>query len=153
MGSNNVVKIGEKCNMNHCMLYIEDDNGKIEIGKHLSVVGECHIDIIEGRSVRIGDDCLFSSEIYFRVGDSHSIIDKSTNVRINPSQDIVVGSHVWIGHDVKILKGTQVPDNCVVATGAIVTGKHGFPRNCIIGGTPAKVLRENINWCAERINY
>jgi acetyltransferase-like isoleucine patch superfamily enzyme len=38
------------------------------------------------------------------------------------------------------LDGTVIGDHCVVATGAVVTGKT-FPDNCIIGGVPAKIIK------------
>lgn len=101
-GSNCSIFIGEKCNLNHLHLYIEDSNGQIEIGKHLTVTGECHIDVIEGKKVTIGNECLFATDISFRVGDSHSILDQFKGNRINPSQDVTIGSHVWIGYGVKI---------------------------------------------------
>lgn len=149
-GSNSHIKIGSKSNLNHCHLYIEDSGGQIMIGQHVTTTGQTNFDVIEGKSITIGDDCLFSSEITFRVGDSHSILDKDTFNRINPSKDIKVGHHVWIGQDVKILKGTVIADNCIVATGAIVTGIIA-PPNSIIGGVPARVIKEGITWDAHRI--
>ena len=38
------------------------------------------------------------------------------------------------------LDGCVVGDNCVVAAGAVVKGI--FPSNVIIGGVPAKVLKQ-----------
>lgn len=92
---------------------------------------------------------MFSNQIEFRVGDSHSILDATSRMRINPSMDINVGKHVWIGHDVKVLKGANVGNNSIVATGAIVT-KNDYPSNVIIGGV-GKILKENIDWYPQRI--
>ena len=39
-----------------------------------------------------------------------------------------------------ILKGTVIGKNSVVAAGAVVSGE--FPANVVIGGVPAKVIRE-----------
>lgn len=38
------------------------------------------------------------------------------------------------------MPGTKINKNTVVAAGAVVTKK--FPPNCIIGGNPARVLKE-----------
>lgn len=149
-GCNCKVHIGKDSNLNNCHLYIEDDGGEIFIGKHVTVTGQTNLAVIEGKKIIIGEDCLFSSEISFRVGDSHSILDKETRKRINPSADISIGNHVWIGHSAKVLKGAVVGKNSIIATGAIVTGKH-FPNNSIIGGIPGKVLKEGVEWCAERL--
>ena len=142
--------IGRDSNLNDVTLYIEDDGGQIELGKHTTITGKTEFAVIEGKSITIGDDCLFSSDITFRVGDSHSILNNDTRERINPSLDISVGNHVWVGHSVKVLKGSKISDNSIIATGAIVTGKQ-YPEHCIIGGTPAKLIKENVDWCAERI--
>lgn len=149
-GNNCRILIGRDSNLNDVTLYIEDDGGRIELGKHTTITGKTELAVIEGRNITIGDDCLFSSNITFRVGDSHSILDMATGERINPSADIAVGNHVWIGHSVKVLKGALIGNHNIIATGAIVTGKH-FPDHCVIGGTPAKVLKEDVDWCAERI--
>lgn len=39
-----------------------------------------------------------------------------------------------------ILDGTVIGDNCIVAAGAVVNGV--FPDNVIIGGIPAKVIKQ-----------
>lgn len=38
-----------------------------------------------------------------------------------------------------ILDGTVIGDNCIVAAGAVVSGV--FPDNVIIGGIPAKIIK------------
>lgn len=149
-GSHCKIVVGRDSNLNNTTLYIENDNGKIYLGRHTTITGQTELAVIEGKCITVGDDCLFSSDITFRVGDSHSILNAVTGERINPSEDIYVANHVWIGHSVKVLKGANIGSNSIVATGAIVTNKH-FPAHCVVGGTPAKVLKEGVDWCAERI--
>lgn len=48
-------------------------------------------------------------------------------------QDVVIGSDVWLGADVTILKGVHVADHCVVAAGAVVT-KNVWPEFSVWGG-------------------
>ncbi len=148
-GSNCTITIGSRSNLNHCNLYVEDDNGSIIIDQHVTTTGNTDLAVIEGKCIHIGEDCLLSSDISFRVGDSHSILDKCTKKRINPSQDIVIGKHVWIGHSVKLLKGVNIGDCSIVGTGSIVTSQS-YPGNSIIAGIPAKVVKQGIDWCTER---
>lgn len=149
-GSNCTIRIKSDCNLHSAFLNIEDDGGQINIGKHVTICGKTNIDVIEGKSVTVGDDCLFSANIQIRVGDSHSVLDDNTGKRINPSKDVVIGNHVWIGNSVDILKGSVIGDNSIVGTRAVVAGKT-FHSNLIIGGMPARVLREGVNWCPQRI--
>ena len=97
----------------------------------------------------IGEDCMFSNAIEIRTGDSHSVIDNTTNSRINLSKDVFIGNHVWLGSGAKILKGVVIEDNSIVATQSVVTNL--VPSNSIVAGIPAKVIRQNINWMRERI--
>lgn len=78
--------------------------------------------MIEGTKVTIGKDCLFSAQINIRTVDPHSIFDQATGERITPSQDVIIGGHVWIGDDVKILKGVRIGEHSIVGTGAILSG-------------------------------
>lgn len=148
-GNNNQVFIGKDCLIVDGDLYIEDDGGTIEIGDGTEICGKTHLAVIEGEKITIGQGCLFSSAIVVRTGDSHSILDKDGN-RINPSKSVRIGDHVWIGNQVTILKGVIIQKDSVVGSGSLVTKKF-FDTNIIIGGSPAKVIKESISWCGERI--
>lgn len=54
-------------------------------------------------------------------------------------QSVVIGSDVWIGSSVTILKGTHVANHCVIAAGAVVT-KDIQPAYSIWGGVPARMI-------------
>ncbi len=93
---------------------------------------------------------MLSYDVDIRTGEAHSIIDLSTNKRINYAKNITIGNHVWVAAHVSILKGSQIPSNSVVATRALVTKKFE-KENVLIGGSPAVIIKENINWLRERI--
>lgn len=150
-GSNNHILVMGGANLVNAHFHIEDNGGKIILKKHVTISGETNIAVIEGKKVVIGEDCLLSSRIYFRTGDSHSILDRTTGKRINPSLDIEIGDHVWIGNDVKILKGVVVGNHSIVGTGAILS-TGDYPSHSIIGGIGhGKVLKTGIDWCPQRI--
>ena len=50
-----------------------------------------------------------------------------------------VGKDVWIGGNATILPGITIGNNVVVAAGAVVT--KDVPDNCLVGGVPAKVIK------------
>lgn len=54
-------------------------------------------------------------------------------------QDVVIGTDVWMGSGVTILKGVHISDHCVIAAGAVVT-KDVEPKYSIWGGVPARCL-------------
>lgn len=148
-GNNNTVHIGSYSALNQVELYMEDDFNEIKIGKNTELCGKAHFATIEGTKILIGDDCLFSSDIHFRTGDSHSILDDSGK-RINPSENIIIDNHVWVGTKVTCLKGVYVSCNSIVGATTTLCKKYK-EQNCIIAGTPGKVLKTGINWCSKRL--
>ena len=149
-GNNNKVYIGNKNRLNETELWIEDDNNTINIGNKNVVAGSVQIAVIEGTSVDIGNDCLFSKDISLRTGDSHSILDNSSGKRINFSKSLKIGNHVWFGYRAVILKGVEILDDSVIASSAVVTKTFG-EKNIAIGGNPARILSKNISWDTKRL--
>nr|WP_315253836.1 acyltransferase [uncultured Flavobacterium sp.] len=172
VGNNNEIEICESSTFNNVTFFIRGDNNRIKIGRRVrfntggsiwiedynceAIIGEnttfedSHIAVTEPNSkITIGTDCMFAYDIDIRTGDSHSIIDSITNERINYAQNINIGNHVWIASHVSILKGVHISDNSVIATRAVVT-KSFVEHNILIGGMPAKKLKENINWDRQR---
>ena len=105
--------------------------------------------VIEGTSVTIGKDCLFSSDIQLRTGDSHSILNMEGR-RINPSRDITLGDHVWVGTQAFCTKGAQVASHSIIGARALVTGVFEEP-HCTLAGVPAKVVKRDVDWSIRRI--
>jgi acetyltransferase-like isoleucine patch superfamily enzyme len=44
-----------------------------------------------------------------------------------------------------LLKGCRIADGCVVAAGSTVLGNFDA-LNCLIAGTPAKMIRRDVEW-------
>lgn len=152
-GSNNTINIGSHVVFDRVVICIEDNNNTITIGDNTWMNANVELAAIEGTNIIIGKDCMFSSNIYLRTGDSHSILNAGTRLRINPSQDIELGEHVWVGNGARILKGATIGSHSIVSTGAIVTSKE-FPGNSILAGIPAKVVKSGISWDrSRRINF
>ena len=88
--------------------------------------------------IEIGNDCGLSDNITIADSNNHSIDGR------NPVASIVIGNHVWIARNAVITKGVKICDGSVIAAGAVVV--KDIPANCLVGGVPAKIIRENINW-------
>jgi acetyltransferase-like isoleucine patch superfamily enzyme len=58
------------------------------------------------------------------------------------SEDITIGDGTWIAAGVTILPGSVIGEKTIVAAGAVVKGT--FPPRVIIGGVPAKIIK-NLN--------
>lgn len=119
---------------------------KCEIGKNFSCVGvEIALNGEKNLQVTIGENCMFSHDVFIQPTDNHAIIDKKINKPLNFGGNITIGNHVWLCPFVHIHKGVSIPDDCVIGTSSIVVKSIEYS-NCVAVGTPAKVIKKNITW-------
>lgn len=168
-GDDNVITLGF-CNLYHKLsIKLNGDRKNISIGKSNKNIRNLKVTSIRGNEQQlkignnfscggfelqmnngneacyIGDNCLFSWDIKARTSDGHSVIDLSTNNAINLPRDINIGNRVWVGENVYFLKGSSISDNSIVASCSVVTKKF-YLQNSVIGGHPAKLLKNNTSW-------
>lgn len=145
-GDNNRITIGKLNYLSYCAFALEDSNNQILTGDHTYIYNNTELAAMEGTKIVMGEDCLISSDVVIRTGDSHRIESINDHKRINFSKDIILGRHVWVGKRAMLMKGTAVKDGCIVAAGGLVTSSSKFDKNTVIGGNPASVLKENCTW-------
>lgn len=143
-GDNNVIEIGENVYIEDSALLADHNNNSILIGKNTIISRGFEGSVMEGTRITIGEDCLFSGYIGVRTCDSHSILNMK-GMRVNQSQNVTIGNHVWIGTNVLFLKGATVLNDSVVAARSVIT-KRFDTGNVVIAGQPAKIVKENIKW-------
>jgi len=141
------IRIDPSCTLKNVELWIEDTGSQIIIESRTTIEGG-HLASTEGKTITIGNDCMFSNHIEIRNGDSHSIFSTESSQRINPAKEVKIGNHVWLGSDVKVLKGTVIDDGTIIGTGSIVSGL--IDSNCIYAGIPAKKVKEHVSWRRDR---
>jgi acetyltransferase-like isoleucine patch superfamily enzyme len=149
-GSGHHIAIGSNCRFNEGgTIWVEDQECRLVVGDNTFILN-AHISLTESNSsIEIGENCMLSSDIDIRSGDSHSIIDLSTGERINYASSVKIEDHVWIGAHAKILKGVIIAKNSVVGMGSIVT--KNVLSNTVVAGIPAQTVKTNITWNSERI--
>ena len=116
---------------------------KVDIGEDFSCGGG-HFIADYKTKVKIGDDCMFSSSIHLKTNDGHILYDTTKEQFITP-KDVIIGNHVWVGAYAKIMKGSVIPNNCIVGLNAVVTKKFDT-ETVTIGGSPARVLKTGVLW-------
>jgi len=88
----------------------------------------------------IGDDCIIGQYLSCHPENhNHSSDEELIRHQGTEREGIRIGKNCWIGAKVTILDGVVIGDNCVIAAGAVVT--KSMPANSIIGGVPAKVIK------------
>lgn len=91
--------------------------------------------------IKVGDDTIFGNFVSLH---SENHIFEHLDIPIRKQgvtrAGILIGSNCWIGAKVTILDGVEIGDNSIVAAGAVVL-KGKYPKNSIIAGVPAKIIR------------
>lgn len=110
-----------------------------------------------GKNIKIGKNVFFNCGCSFQdrggivIGDNVFIGMNATISTLNHGieveyrsttypKKVVIGNNVWIGSGAHILAGVTIGDNSIIAAGALVN--KDVPSNVIVGGMPAKVIKE-----------
>ena len=131
---------------------------KFSLGRHSVVESFCCInnavgDVIIGDHTRIGihntiiGPVSIGNHVNLAQGITVTALNHNftdTSKRIDEqgisTKQVTIGDDVWIGANAVILPGVTIGRHVVVAAGAVVT--KDVPDNCIVGGVPAKVIKE-----------
>ncbi len=116
-----------------------DKGAELRIGRKTFL--NCFSLVHATSSISIGRDCAISWRCEILDSQYHEL---SYHGRCHERRSVVVGDHVWIGAGTRVLAGSEIGDGCVVAAGSIVNGT--FPPHSLLGGSPARVLRSNVDW-------
>lgn len=132
------------------LLYIHK-GGYCEFG-HLSSLASngrviCYDKIIFKTHARLG------SEAQVIDTNFHRLTNTITGEKYDVTAPIILGAYNFISNRVTILQKTRTPDYCIVASNTLCTKDYThLGPNCMIGGVPAKLLKENIarDWEGEK---
>lgn len=124
-----------------------EEKGRLTLGENVIITAESAI--ICRKEIHLEEEVMISWETQIMDSDLHPIYDENKN-RINEDEKIRIGKKAWIGSRCTILKGVNIEDGSIIAAGTVVSksfSKMGQNRpNCLVGGTPPKILKENLTW-------
>lgn len=144
-------------------------NGKVQFGldtklyiKKDAVLKLGHInsfasrtEIISFKSISIGNWVQFGSDCLITDTNFHELKDLSTDAKLPMNKEISIGCYNFIGARSTIKGNTITPDNCLTGTNSLLNKNYSsFGENIILGGIPAKLIKENIvrDWQTEKEN-
>lgn len=113
----------------------------LEIGNNVSVHPMCYINA--GGSIKIGDDVSIAHGSSI-LSEEHIYSDIKINIKDQGVEykETIIENNVWIGSGTRILGGTYIKSGSIVAAGAVV--KNIIENDVVVGGVPAKILKERI---------
>lgn len=142
-GKGSAVIIAEGCRIRGLKIIVRRANSIVVIGKGTSWESGAILSE-SGNIVALGNDCMVSNSVIIRTSDGHTIFDAKTREPVNPSADVFIGSHVWLGNSARVNKGVRIGSGSVLGQCAIASGK--LEGNSIYAGVPAVRVREGIVW-------
>jgi acetyltransferase-like isoleucine patch superfamily enzyme len=114
----------------------------LNIGNNVIMNYNVHIGCIN--SIAIGNNVLLGSNILI-IDHQHGDINKN-DIDIAPflrplstNGPIKIKDNVWIGENVAIMPNVTIEDGCIIGANSVVT--KSFPKNSILAGVPAKLIR------------
>jgi acetyltransferase-like isoleucine patch superfamily enzyme len=114
------------------------------LGKNC-ILGD-NVHIVAHERIVIGDNCLMASKIFLSDtshgeynGNEQCAPTIPPNDRKLKSKPVTIGNNVWIGENVCILPGVAIEDGCVIGSNSVVN--KSIPKNCIVAGVPAKIIK------------
>ncbi|UCZ53456.1 acetyltransferase [Bacillus shivajii] len=109
----------------------------IHVGENFYANFDCvFLDVCE---IRIGDNCAIAPGVHIYTA-THPLNAKERIAGPEYGVPVTIGDNVWIGGRAVINPGVNIGNNVVVASGAVVT--KDVPDNIVVGGNPAKVMKE-----------
>jgi maltose O-acetyltransferase len=100
-----------------------------------AVSGGCYYAISPNATLEIGEGTIWAYNFNIQTSNHNP-----QNFDLPLEKNIKIGRHCWIGGNVSILAGVELGDHVIVGANSVVT--KSFPGNVIIGGCPAKILKE-----------
>jgi acetyltransferase-like isoleucine patch superfamily enzyme len=116
------------------------DGAILTIGKDVFINENSRITAT--RKIQIGTGTYLAWDVVIIDTDFHHIIEKG--IKKSNTAGVFIGDNVWICAGAMILKGVTIGSGAVIGSRAVVTGD--VPPNCLVGGNPAKVIRDNAMW-------
>lgn len=127
MGKETKVHIGDGCCFRENTIINVSDNGHIYISDRVFINDGCCLNCRE--EIRIGSDTIIGQNVMFYDHDHDYRAGTMEKNNTYVSCPINIGSNVWIGSGVILLKGAVIGNNSIIAAGSVVN--KSIPPNCL----------------------
>lgn len=114
------------------------NEAKIEIGNNIATNN--NIFLCSKNKIKIEDDVLIGRNVIIMDHNAHGVKPNERRKSSGTPREIIIKRNVWIGSYVIILPGTIIGENSIVGAGSVVKGE--FPKNVIIQGNPARIIKK-----------
>lgn len=113
------------------------------IGNDSNIGEDSHITCCN--EIRIGDNVRMGRKVFI-TDNAHGasdfkLLDMRPNIRPMVSKGpVIIDNNVWIGEMACIMPGVHIGQGSIIGANAVVT--HDVPPYCVVGGNPAKIIKD-----------
>lgn len=113
--------------------------GNLEIGDNFYL--SLNSTLIAHDSVKIGRDVTLGWDSLIMDTDFHEIYNSESGEQYPMTKPIIIGNHCWICNNCQILKGSEIPDETIIASMSLINRKLNTPPNSILAGIPVALKK------------
>ena len=147
-----IVFVGEDCHMVF--------KGSARIGGGTKILLNNHSELVFGNDfylslessiycferIEFGESCTVGWNVLIMDTDWHRTFNKESGEQYTMTTPVRIGDHCWICNDVQIQKGTDIPNNTIVAAKSLCNKKYSVPEYSLLAGVPATLKKGDIDY-------
>ena len=134
-----ILEMGSNCVIDkNAVLLLTKPKPSLFIGNNVTIGRNSIISVKSKCS--IGDYTLIGP--FVQISDNNHTTRRNNLIKFQRStiKAVTIGQDCWIGSGARILAGVTIGNGAVVGAGAVVT--HDVPPFVVVGGVPARVIKE-----------
>ncbi len=125
-----------------CGCCINVNTGTLILGKNTIINNQNNIGCFN--HIEIGDYSQFGHQNQIYDTNFHHTVDSEKNIVKKSNSPIIIGKRCWIANRVSIMQNVRLPDYTIISSNSLVNKNVATDRYQIIGGIPAKLIKENM---------
>ena len=133
-----ILKMGNEVKLGMGTVINVGRGGELSIGDRVLITGNTYFGVKE--KISVGDDVMIAEFCTIRDNDHGTAADRTMTVQPAVGSPISIGNDVWIGAGCAILKGSVIPDGCVIGAHSLVLQKSKLVPYGIYAGSPVRLI-------------
>lgn len=129
------------------------ETGRVEFGERFSATTS--LKIVSCYSVKFDFNVRVGWDVTIMDTNFHPICNTAKTKYSKAYGEVSIGKNTWIATQCLIMHSVQTPPCCIFAARSIVTAKGPFESYCLHGGSPLRILKQDVirDFENDRIEY
>lgn len=100
--------------------------------------------LVSYRGIKFGTGTRLGWGVLIMDTNFHPLYDIKNKKYKKASGPIEIGDYNWFGTECKIMHSVKTPERCIFGMNSVVTRNCEMKSYCVMGGSPVKILTENV---------